>query len=459
MPYMLIDNFSRGMDRRRPIYAAEQGTVWDIQNGHLSRGGDIEKRKAFVATYSLPVGQTKGLAAVGTKLYVFGHDATPAGIPAGVTYKRCSHTSPVGEILSVNGFDGKPYVIAEHDDASVRHYYDGTYFTSPSAGLGRYSFTMGSKNYCTDGSVLRFSAVNDPDDFGGTHSGTINLSNHDEGSETLYSMEQFQGSLAVFADSAIQIWNVSADPLNNVHLQTIKRTGTKYPKTVLSFGEVDTFYLDNTGIRSLRARVSTNTGYVNDVGIAIDTYVKEYMATLTADQLARSTSGIDNDGRFWMAVAGKIFVLSYFPGSKISGWTWYDPGFEVEALAVKQGRVYVRNGDTIYLYGGGTDAVYDESQVIVQLPFMNGGRPGHMESLLGMDIAAEGEWKCELLVDPRNLERKVQVGYLSGHTWHDLNAAAFALTGSVAPRLTSLTDDFASISAIGVSFTGQKIEN
>ena len=449
MPYLLINNFARGMDRRRKIYATEQGAVWDIKNAHLSRGGDIEKRKAFVSTYTLPSG-TKGLSTVGGVLRVFGHGTNP-GVPAGITYQQLGHSSAIDRILSVSGFDGKNYVVARHADASVRHYYNGDYV---SGGVGNYSFTLGKKNYVTDGSVLRFSDVNAATTFTGGLSGSINLSNHDEGSESLLSLEVFQGNLAAFADSAIQIWSVSADPLNNVNLQTLSRTGTIAARSVLSYGEVDTFYLSRSGIRSIRARSNTNAGYVNDVGIAMDAYVQEHLSTLTDDQISRAVAAIDDDGRFWMAVHDKIFVLSYFPGSKLSGWTWYDPGFVVEDIAVLAGRVYVRSGDTIYLYGGQENASYESSQVIVQMPFLDGGRPGHFRSLLGMDIAAEGDWLCELLVDPRDLTRKVQVGYLSGNTWMDINSSGYASTSMVAPRLTSISDKYVSLSGIGVSFTG-----
>jgi hypothetical protein len=450
MPYLVINNFARGMDRRRKIYATEQGAVWDIKNAHLSRGGDIEKRKAFVAVYSLPAG-TKGLSSVGGVLTVFGHDEDP-GVPSGVTYQELGHTSAISRILSISGFDGLNYVVALHEDDAVRHYYDGTY---ASGVPGTYSFTLGTKNYVTDGSVLRFSAINDPVDFTtGTGYGSINMSNHDEGSESLLSIEVFQGNLAVFANSAIQIWSVSADPLSNVNLQTLSRTGTQAARSVLSYGEVDTFYLNRSGIRSIRARSNTNAGYVNDVGIALDAYVQEHLATLTTDEISRAVAAIDDDGRFWMAVKDKIFVLSYFPGSKISGWTWYEPGFDVDDIAVLEGRIYVRSGDTIYLYGGISNAAYESCQVVVQMPFLDAGKPGNMRNLEGMDIASEGDWLCELLVDPRDTSRKVQVGYLSGNTWLNMNSAGYASTSHFAPRLTSVSDGYVSLSAISVSFTG-----
>jgi hypothetical protein len=77
-----------------------------------------------------------------------------------------------------------------------------------------------------------------------------------------------------------------------------------------------------------------------------------------------------------------------------------------------------------------------------------------MRNLLGMDIASEGDWLCEMLVDPRDTSRKVQVGYLSGNTWLDMNSSGYASTSHFAPRLTSVSDGYVSLSAIGVAFTG-----
>ena len=182
--------------------------------------------------------------------------------------------------------------------------------------------------------------------------------------------------------------------------------------------------------------------------------MQEHLATLTTDEISRAVAAIDDDGRFWMAVKDKIFVLSYFPGSKISGWTWYEPGFDVDDIAVLEGRIYVRSGDTIYLYGGVSNAAYESCQVVVQMPFLDAGKPGNMRNLEGMDIASEGDWLCELLVDPRDTSRKVQVGYLSGNTWLNMNSAGYASTSHFAPRLTSVSDGYVSLSAISVSFTG-----
>ena len=73
------------MDRSRPRYVFQPGVLWSGINGHLTRGGDFEKRKSFVSKYSLPA-NTKGFAKTVDTLYVFGAQATPNGFrPASPT--------------------------------------------------------------------------------------------------------------------------------------------------------------------------------------------------------------------------------------------------------------------------------------------------------------------------------------------------------------------------------------
>ena len=71
MAYIVVDNFAAGIDRKRPIYAATQGSVWDAKNCHVSRGGDIEKRKAFVKVAQLPA-TCFGLCTGVSTIYTFG---------------------------------------------------------------------------------------------------------------------------------------------------------------------------------------------------------------------------------------------------------------------------------------------------------------------------------------------------------------------------------------------------
>lgn len=124
--YLVIENFNLGLDRRRHILALPPGSLYELKNGHISRGGEIEKRKAFVAKYVLPAG-TFGLQSNGTALFVYGSGADP-GVPVGVTYQRLQHPDGLAMTAFMDGvlFNNQPYVLAKFSDNTVEHFYNSS---------------------------------------------------------------------------------------------------------------------------------------------------------------------------------------------------------------------------------------------------------------------------------------------------------------------------------------------
>lgn len=142
MAYITIENFNGGEDRRRQIFSMPPGTIWTGRNVHVTNGGDLEKRKAFVALGAFG-SNTFGLADLRGRLYTFGSD-TNGNVPAFVTYVQLQHPSaiPMTDVLSIEKFDGKLYVVARFADGLALHFYDGTIVTDWIDGLARVE--MGS---------------------------------------------------------------------------------------------------------------------------------------------------------------------------------------------------------------------------------------------------------------------------------------------------------------------------
>lgn len=163
MAYTYIKDFKNGVDRRRRQTTAHAGSLYELINAHLTRGGDIEKRKAFVSTYSLPSG-TFGMAAIAGALYVFGSAADP-GVPSGVTYQRLQ--APSGSamtgVVSVDTYNGKAYVVAEYADGNQYHFYDGSVVYDWQAGVVR-SYMASNSDIATH---LK-NVIDDDDDFTAT---------------------------------------------------------------------------------------------------------------------------------------------------------------------------------------------------------------------------------------------------------------------------------------------------
>ena len=289
------------------------------------------------------------------------------------------------------------------------------YFGATRVGISNpvSALTFKSKEHITSGSTLFFSGVNDPTKWGftGVGAGFINLSNNSGGNEVLTGLALYQGKLAAFARRTVQIWAIDPDPANNVQGQVLSNTGAIGAKSIISVGEIDVFYLSDSGVRSLRARDASNAAIVNDVGTPVDNLVLKDLESLTDTQKTKCPCTIEPiDGRYWLAIGSKIYVYSYFPGSQVAAWSTYEPGFEPEHFTTKDGRVYVRpkrgtdgsdpNEETIYLYGGDSGNEYDDCEVEVVLPYLDGGKPAHMKTLNGIDMTCEGYWQVYIGMDP-----------------------------------------------------------
>lgn len=417
-----VREFIGGLDGRRLPETTPGGAFIRAVDGHITRGGEFEQRAKFVKVYDLPPEETKGLAATNDGLYVFGAAATSA-VPSGVTYQRLTpqSTETVSEVLSWTLFKGKLHVAAMMSDGVVRNWFDGTRVTDWPAGASFATFvrTVQQKVYGAAGPNLHFSAIADSTKFNsGVGYGFIDLSTQATGSEALTSIAQYQNYVAVFAARTIQLEYVDPDPNNNRLAQTLNNTGTVAPRSVTQFGDNDVFYLDESGIRSLRARESINVAFSSDTGNPIDDLIIAKLDTLTEDEKKRCIGLIEpRDGRLWVIMKDEIFVFSYFTASKVSAWTTYHPGFIVDDAVVHDRRVYLRSGDAIYVYGGVDAFAYDEVYAEAWLPYLDAGAPTHAKAFSGVDAAVRGTWEIAVGVEPNNVEAQDKVATVTETTY------------------------------------------
>lgn len=268
-----------------------------------------------------------------------------------------------------------------------------------------FSITYKAKEYAAVGSTMYFSSLNDAKkwDIHDLGSGFIDMSNNFGGREELTGFGVYQDKLAVFSRRNVQLWFLDADPAQNQQLQILANTGCIAPDSVVSMGAIDLLYLADNGIRSLRAREGTDTAFASDIGSPVDNIVTTYLATITDDQKSKAKAVVEPiDGRYWLAVGDRVFVLSYFPGSDIAAWSTYETGFTVEEFAVKGNQVFARSGNTIYLYGGADGNTFDTSEVIVEFPYMDARKPAHYKRAKAIDLTIEGLWRAEMGFDHTN---------------------------------------------------------
>lgn len=472
MAYVVIEDFRAGLDRRKMPVSAPTGSLQTLTNAHITRGGEIEKRLALVPKYALPVGNTYGFAGANGALYVFGSMAN-ADVPDDITYQQLAH--PDGEdmsaIVASEFFDGKIAAAAVYGNGDQLQFYDGTQIADWTSGSGANVagekavdfLTLGSKLYAAHASVLSFSAVEEPTHWQDSEDGTIagsgfkNMSNQAAGSETLTAIESYQNLMAVFARRAVQIWYLDPDPLQNVQRQVLQNIGTFAPKSVLSFGDVDVFFLSDSGVRSLRARDSSNQAGVTDVGTPIDDLIVTAVKEVGSSIASKAVATLEPiSGRYILALGPYAYVFSYFSSSKISAWSMYDFGVQIDNFVSMDGRIWARGGDTVYLLGGDTGDEYDSSPVEVTLPYLDGRQIATFKNFKALDVVCEGEWTVYINTDPQQPDAESEVAIV-GSTTLPLDGIGMLGHSPVARiRLTNEAPGSAKLSKIVVHYdTGE----
>ena len=273
------------------------------------------------------------------------------------------------------------------------------------------SYVMSNKYavHSLEESTWRWCGVGDPTDWTSgintsAGAGFQVLSNHARNSEELMAMSTYYENIAILAQDCIQIWFYDPDPSVIQLVQVLNNTGTVASKSVIAIGDSDVFYLSRSGIRSLKSRDSSNAAYIGDIGNSIDSIIISAIQGDAAD--GRDACGIldPRSGRYYLAIGSKVYVFSYFPSSKVSAWSVYEPGFVIEDWAFDGRQVLCRSGDNVYTLGGLNDNEYDSCTVTVQLPFLDAQSPATDKMWTGLDAVASSTWTVKIAGDPTDIE-------------------------------------------------------
>jgi hypothetical protein len=401
VPYFTITDFAAGLDLRRSELTAPAGTLRTMTNCHITPGGEIEKRMAFVPFWNCDPA-TKGLVELNRKLYTFAPGGPyttepPSGIwSVGVLGQQCSS---IYEVVDYDLFEGKVFAILWTDSVGhVVRCYGGA--SIPFA-TGLYCRTYKTKVYTVEGSQLAFSAVGDatkwyrdPPNTVQDGSGKIDLSLEDSDMTDCVALEVYYDKMAVFSSTAVQLWMMDPDPQKSTYQQTLRQAGTIAWRSVLQYGSGDVMYLSQSGIRSLRARNSSLAAAVSDIGSPLDPVIQDLFRYKGEDWMSGTIAVLQPvTGRFWIILPDRIFILSAFPGPKITAWSEYDPGFIITAAVVHNNSVVVRDDQNkVYAYGGISDEgpTYDDSFVELVFPFHAGNDVATYKTFMALDATCAG---------------------------------------------------------------------
>lgn len=402
------------------------------------------------------------LAALGTGATVNGH--VVATSQTGVTIGTSNVAGGVTEIEAVKQIEY--LTVVSVGPAGPWTTFDITlnsahYFVNVlSAGMGNSIFTQKNRVFVTAGSTVQYCKLNDPTDWddadASSGAGFINVSSTAEGAQYLYGIEEYNGQAAIFAESVVVLYQFFADAQNIAVQQTLQNTGTTAPGSVLAYGADDVFYLDKTGIRSLRSRDGYNAAFASDIGSAIDPFVQELVAEIGRPAKLKSQSVVEtDDGRFMMALGQYVVTLSYFPASKITAWSYQDFGLPIDHMVRCGDHIVIRTGNELYTYGGEDGKTYPEAGeaiAVAETPFMTASDPATKKQVGSYDHTAINEWLVELLPDKNDRTVSMEIGRFANSTENLLESVINARTSSFALRYTCDAAGFASLSALAVHF-------
>ncbi|MCP4355634.1 MAG: hypothetical protein GY793_08425 [Proteobacteria bacterium] len=297
------------------------------------------------------------------------------------------------------------------------------YGYSPSATIPEQALLIkDNKTYTLDGSLIRFSELSNPLKWKSYEkgSGFMDVSAETESSEKLIAIKKYQSeSIVAFSRTQASILQTSEDENANVYLQTLS-TGCIAPRSAISVGDTDIYFLSDTGIRSIRSYQNYNLPFVYDVGTPVNKLITDYLDELDEEVISKAHAVIEpKDGRFFLSLGDKIFVHSCFPSKKVSAWSTFED-VKVDQFGVSNGYLYARIGDNICIYGGKSKNEYDNDMpVVVETPFLNMGMPANDKQLKGFSAAFKGTWKIEILADPNNPTVTTYAGEINGNSFAD----------------------------------------
>jgi hypothetical protein len=279
--------------------------------------------------------------------------------------------------------------------------------------------TMGTKMYAAFGPIAGFSAVDDPTAWNyGVGPGFISMATNTGGLKSIVGMEEYESGIAFFGREATQIWTVDPDPDLNAIFQTLKDIGTIAYRSLQSYGGIDTFFLHDSGVRSLRQRANTALASTYDIGTHIDDEIVAIIKSNPTAAAAAHSIIEPESNRYWLYLNSKIYVLTQFGAENISAWSTYEdvPAFtDFEKL---NGKLYARAGDTVYLYGGADGNTYDDCEAEVTLPYLDARKKANFKHWRGLDIAASGLWEVYMNTDPNRSTTEDRITNYDGVTYH-----------------------------------------
>jgi len=463
-----FNEWSQGLDVRKPKNIDNPGALRTLENAYITTGGQVKIRPGI--KFHIEAGEyAGGLFSHNGKLWTLAVDGGRASWSA---------TEDTPEIYKItvarpSGTTGKPLHVDFHGGFGV-----GLYFTvrweSTTAGkfVGSQYYLANANSFPTttipivagapktsaavtfqrriyaiseDGKTVKYCSLGKPEEWTGGDSGFLPVGEVSIHSNTATALALINNRLVVFMEDCIQIWALDPDP-NRVELEEqVGGIGTRWQGSPVTINK-DVYFLSDLGVRSLSNQSSYQNIKGNDIGSAID--------SLVLDKIHKEPVHVDSQfwpgaGQYWLVLkdnlsnaVSDIFVLTKSKADKLNAWsTYHTTVTDLRQLAHLNERLFcISKGGWIYEFDENSDTDGKSTiafEVVVETPFYQFGAEGQYKMFQGIEAIFEGVASIDHCVNPNNNDERTHSFEIAGDTRTKPNIPLGILAPMLSTRLTA----------------------
>lgn len=312
------------------------------------------------------------------------------------------------------------------------------------------------KVYAGDKDIIRYSATVNPLDWTSTNdAGYLPFGLQTYGSNPVAALGLYRSNLVAFNAEGFQMWQVDEDPANTQLLDALPIGSTR--NKALAPVANDLLFLSSQGVRSVGIAAASTNLKAGDVGMPIDSLVKEAMVLLANGVEPRSTF-VPSLGQYWVAfndadsASCTVYVYTINQFGQVGKWSRYTFPFVIEAFAQLDDDLYIRSGDELLRVSD--DAWMDQQAGggeipitgfpipgTVQWPWLDFGQPGVSKQLVGFDIVGSGAPSMSIGYDQTNDAAFTPPFAIPGDTVPGMVIPLPVMAPSLSLRITYTRDD------------------
>ena len=449
-----FEDFSGGLDTRKPHNIDSEKTLRKLTNAYVTQGEAMRRRPGLRYLEDMSEEWTaNGLCSYNGALHNFStttygtetiangtrfeiqlythkieYDEGRAAESAGWQMPDANPTEP-GYISFASGFNEGLYVSVKFGNGRNLHYYIPDTSIPPTETTIKpiqdancphtQEVTVASqKVYAADGELVRYSATSDPTDWTSSNdAGFLPTGGRSPGSSTATGLGVLNNRLIVFHEDAIQVWATDPDPAKNEIEEIIAGIGTRWSESIVAANK-DIYFLAEIGVRSIGGATAYRNMKGSDVGSPVDeliqTHIREHEGRVDGNFFPGA-------GQYWLTIGNETAVLTKSRKDKLEAWSIYKFSVPFGQMVNVGDKMYVRYKN--YLYAMDDEAVLDgegkedeEFEVVVETPFYSFGTEGQFKQFQSMEAILEGYGMIDHGVNPNNLVDRTAEFQLVGDT-------------------------------------------